>query len=282
MNILRVMVNSVLKRPVLAILPAVAMLVLVVINSYNPVLPIILGLSSATGSSVFEGLVSTLELLLDPGIITGIVLFILGAVLLVSLLAGVLLSGYFHVIGATLGGIGKTEGDYFAGTKKYFGRVFLITLRVTLFSALLSGFMAVAAVPSIIITRAAATAKPELLPAALFVDLLTVGVLFFSLMFSRIYLFFWYPAAMKDMKNPFRSAKCITDGYFWQITGRFIVFDVVFAVFQYLILITGPIALKLLLGWLFSTIFFIAMVVFIFYTFGLYANVQNSGKKMQD
>ena len=277
MNILKVTIQSAARRPVIIILPAVLALVFFVLNSYNPVLPVILGISSATGGSFFDGVISALQLIMDPVVIPGIAVFLAGAVIFVSLLAGIILSGYFHILSNTLEGIGKTKSDFKAGIKKYFLKVFFISLKSTLFTGFISGIMIIAAVPAIIITRAAATTRPELMPAAIFVDILTAGVLFFGFMFSRVYLFYWYPAAVKNIKKPFKYAKRLVDGHFWQIVSRFVMFDLVFAVFLSLVLITVSTVFKLFFGWIFITIFTTMLAIYIFHSFGeiMFSNAQN-------
>lgn len=268
MNILKLTVQSASKRPVIFILPAVLALVLSAINCYNPVLPVLLGISGATGGSIFDGVISALQLITDPALIPAVAIFLACAVVILTLLAGVILSGYFHIVRNTLAGNEKSKGDFGAGMGKYLLKVSTITLRAVLFMVLISGVIIVATVPAIIITRAASTTRPELMLAAVFVDFLTAAIVFFGLMFTRIYLFYWYPAAFNDVQKPFRYAKSLVDGHFWQIVLRFLVFDVVFVVFAYLIIITTSTILKLLLGWIFAAVFLTVLSVYVFHSFG--------------
>ncbi len=268
MNLFKLTLQSAGKRPVVIILPALLALVLSAINLYNPVLPVVLGVSSATGGSFFDGMISALQLLMDPAIIPVIAIFLAGVVVVVSLLAGILLSGYFHIVGNTLAGVEKTKSDFAAGMKKYLWKIFFVTLRAVLILGMIILIMIISAVPAIIISRAAATTRPELMLAAVFLDILTAGVVFFGLMFSQVYLFYWYPAVIKDIRKPFRSAKRLVDSNFWQIVARFILFDAAFVVFAYLVIITPSAILKLLLGWIFATAFIVLLVIYIFHSFG--------------
>jgi hypothetical protein len=272
MKLIRLTVQTAKKRPVIIVLPAILVLLFIVVNSYNPVLPILMGLSNITGSSVFDGIVSALQLVLEPNILPLAILTIAAIVLLGSILAGILLSGYLNILNNSLEGTAKANGDFNEGIRKYFKKIFLITLRVLLFFAFFICFILVACIPAIIITRAAATTRPEMLLASIAVDILTVGVLFFSLMFTRSYLFYWYPAALKVNKNSFREAKRFVDKQFWQIVIRFILFDIVFIAFQYIIFIIGPIGLKLLLNWVFCTVFFTVLTVFIVSSYKEYSH----------
>ncbi|NJD03112.1 MAG: hypothetical protein FIA99_11090 [Ruminiclostridium sp.] len=268
MNILKITIQAAKKRPLIVILPAVLVLIFIAINSYNPVLPVISGISSVTGGSFFDGVISALQLIMDPAIIPGIAIFLAGAVILVSLLVGVIFSGYFHIIRNTLEETEKTKNDFIAGIKKYFLTIFIISLKAAFLAGLITGIMIIATVPAIIITRVAASTRPEFMPAAIFIDILTAGVLFFGFMFSRIYLLYWYPAAIKNIEKPFIYAKGLVDRHFWQIVLRFVIFDIAFALILYIVLITASTALKLFFGWIFTTALATVMVVYIFYSFG--------------
>jgi hypothetical protein len=264
MNILITAVRTVLKRPFIIVFFGILMLFFTILNNYNPLLPIIFGLSNMTGESVFESMVSLLQVILNPGLIPEIILFLLGFALVASLIAGVVFSGYMYIIGKTLDKSEKVAGDFIAGLKKYFLRVFLTTLKVVLVSFFLVIFMMIVCVPAIVVTRVAMTDKPELMPAALFIDFLTAAVLFFGFMFSRAYIFFWYPAIFKNDTKPFTAGKRFVDANFWTILGRLLIFDVVFAVFQYIIFVTGNSVLKFILSWLFGTVFIVALIIYIF------------------
>lgn len=270
MNILITTIQTIIKRPFIILFSALLMLVCTILNNYNPIMPIILGLNNMTGESIFESMVSLLQIILDPGFIPGMVLFLLGFALAASLIAGVVFSGYMNIINKTLEHTEKTAGDFIEGVKKYFFRVFLATLRVLLSVIFLAIFMMIVCVPAIVVTKAAVTGKPELMVAALFIDFLTAGVLFFVLLFTSSYVFFWYPAIFKGGKKPFSSCKQIVDRYFWGIAGRLLVFDIVFAVFQYLVITTGNSVLKFISGWIFGTFFLVTLLIYIFSSFNDY------------
>lgn len=271
------MVRDILKiitgRPLIILVPMFTMLVVTVLNSYNPILPFLTGLSKTTGSSVFESLVSMLQLLLEPALLKPFFISALAGIVLFSLFAGLFFSGWFHIIAAAVTGREKQHKEYTEGIKKYFLRVFRISLIIISVFVLLSCFLLVAVVPVIVITRAALTTRPELFLAALFTGLLTLCVLFFSLMFARIYLFYWIPAAIFGIKKPFIYAKRLMDRHFMYITLKFIVFDIVFLVCQYMIFVSC-IVLQLLLGWLFNSLFFAIYTLFIFYSFAKKASLR--------
>ena len=267
MNIIKITYNAAIRRPIIIILPAVLVFILSVINSYSPLMPILLGISNATGAGFFEGIVAVLQLILDRQIIAGAAFLAAGAVLLVSLVSAIVLSGYFPIVANTLEGRGKTGGDFLEGVRKYFFRLFTITLRASLTAGLLVMVMVVAAVPAIIITRAAAVTKPELMPAAVFVDILTGMVLFFGYTFCKIYLLYWFPAAVKGLDRPFRLAKSLVDRNFFKLLARLLIFDIVLAAITILAFIIPVTIVKLLFGWVFTTAFVTVLTIFVFKSF---------------
>ncbi len=267
MNILKTTVQAVIRRPFVIILPAALMLLFTLLNTYNPILPVIAGIASVTGSSLFDSLVSVIQLLLNPSLIPVILVAFSGTVLLASLFTGLVLSGYFNVLVSALDGAPAKRGEFLEGLKRYFTRYFFISLRTVPFMLLLATFMLVSSVPAVIVTRAVTADKPELLIAAVFVDILTFAVLFFAFIFSRAYIFFWYPSGLKAGKKPFAYGKRLVDVHFWGIVLRIFVFDIVFAVFCYLTSITGSPILQLLLGWVFNTAFFTTLGVYVFNAF---------------
>lgn len=267
MQIIRTTMEVVARRPSVLLFIGIFMFLCSVIDSLNPVLPILMGLTSVTGGTIFESMVSALQIVLTPSLVPVIILLCVGLVLILSVIAGVLFSGVFYMIGKTLDGGLKSKGEFAFGFRKYFIRIFFVTLRIGLAAEVLAVFFAIACVPAIVITRAALTDKPELLAAAILVDILTAGVLFFGLMFSRSYLFYWYPAAFRFAKRTFAAGKRFVDRNFWAITARFFLFDVVFAAFAYLIITMKLPVLKFFVTWGFGTFFSLIYLVFIFQSF---------------
>lgn len=267
MNILNTTVRAVIKRPFIIILPAIVMLLWSAINAYNPILPVITGIASITGGTALDSLVYVIQLLMDPSIFPVILILFAAGTLLASLIAGLVLSGYFNVIASVLEGKSGGRGIFREGLKRYFSRYFFISLRAVPFMGLLAAFMLVSSIPAIIVTKAVTADKPELLLAAVFVDILTIAVLFFGFIFSRIYIFFWYPAAMKAVKRPFTFGKRVADGHFWGIVLRILIFDLMFIAFYYIISTVGGALIQQLLAWLFDTAFFTTLSVYVLNAF---------------
>lgn len=264
MNILTTAVRACIRRPFIIIFFSLLMLVYMAVNSYNPIIPLAIGLMSITGSGLFESVVSALQAILNPAFIPILLLVLIGLALVVSLLAGLLMPGLMHILDTTLRGREKEHGEYRHALAKLFGRIFLMTLRATVITEALGIFLMVGCVPAAVVTRAAFSDKPDLLMAAVFVDILTVIVLFFGLMFSRAYIFFWYPAAIRGERKPFQAGKKHADENFWGIAGRLFVFDIVFAIFQVFIYLLINATAQFIVGWLFGTVFLTCLMVYVF------------------
>ncbi|NLD49666.1 MAG: hypothetical protein GX660_21165, partial [Clostridiaceae bacterium] len=86
-------------------------------------------------------------------------------------------------------------------------------------------FAMLVTVPAIVVTNAYIMGKKELFLLVLAFDLITPGVLFFAFMFFRIYMLFWYPAAMNLIGKYFSVGKHVADTCFWYMVSRLILVD---------------------------------------------------------
>jgi len=257
----------IIKRPGVMVIFSIVLLAYSIAGYFNPVPAILLGLSSITNGNVFESIVSYLQIIMDPKIIPVLIVAVLAIILIASLVIALFLSGYFYSVNNTITGRKKAKGEYVQGLKKYFSRVLLITLRVLIFGFAFIVFMMVAAIPAAVVTRAALSGNQEIAFAAVFVDILTIGVLFFGCMFFRAYMFFWYPAAISCEKSFFVTAKRVVDRCFWIVLRTFLIFDVVFIAFEYAMLKIGNNMVTLIVGWIFRTVFYVLYINYIFVTY---------------
>jgi len=130
----------------------------------------------------------------------------------------------------------------------------------------------------LIITRAAIGKGLEMLPAVLFVDVLTCVVLFFGAMFFRIYVIFTYPALMNNGKGVFLKAKRFADSNFWKILCTVFVFDVIFIGFQVMFVSLDDNIWLLLLKWIFLTVFYSVATTYVFAAYKKYSE-KRAGKR---
>jgi len=271
MNLLKSAVRLVKRRPSALFFLSTVTLIFAVIDSYNPVFPILFGLGSMHEGDAFGSLVSFLQFMMDPDIIPSLALFILAFSVVGAAVASLVFSGYFYVVSNAFAGRKKVKGEFATGLRKHFFRMFSISFRVLLIGFILAIFMLVASVPAIVITNAAKITRPELLAAAVLVDILTAGVLFFGFMFFRTYALFWYPAAIDHAKRSFSIGKKTVDANFWSITGRFIVFDIVFIAVQFLFAAIDHQLAVIIVKWLFGTGFLLFFTTYIFAAFRIYS-----------
>ena len=247
-------------------------LIVTAINRFNPIVPILRGLDSITEGSFIESIVSYLQVILDPSIVPVFAGFVVAFCIVISLLAGLFFSGCFNIINNELANKQKKKGEYVTGLKKYFGRIFLITLRSLIVAFLLVVFMLVASVPAIVITNASITGRSELIIPAVFVDVLTVLVILFGFMFFRAYVFFWYPAALNSEKKYFAQSRRFVDRHFWSIAASILIFDLAFVLFEYLCTYISQSLLYFFVNWIFYTVFFTLLVTYIFSAYKVYGS----------
>ncbi len=267
MDTIRCTVQMIRKRPVAMIIFSMLLLVYSIAGYYNPIPAILLGLSNITNGNLFESIVSYLQIITDSKVVPVLIIAVLAITVIASLIIALLLSGYFYSVDNTITGKKKASGEYAEGLKKYFSRILLITLRVIIFGFLFAVFMLVATIPAAVVTRAAFTGNQEIAFAAVFIDILTVGVLFFGCMFFRAYMFFWYPAAISREKGFFIAGKRVADFCFWNILRTFLLFDVILIAFEYALLKIGNNPGTLVAGWIFRTAFYVLYINYIFVTY---------------
>ncbi|HHW49775.1 MAG TPA: hypothetical protein GXX14_14320 [Clostridiaceae bacterium] len=272
MEILGRTINAILKRPFILLFFAVITMIVTGINRFNPIIPILRGLDLITEGSFIESIVSYLQVLFDPSIIPVFAGFVAAFCIVTSLLAGLFLSGCFNVVNNAVANNKKKKGEYITGLRKYFGRIFLITLRSLIIAVLLIVFMLVASVPAIVITNASITSRPELIIPAVFVDILTILVILFGFMFFRAYIFFWYPAALNNEKKYFAYSRKIVDRHFWSIAAIILIFDLVFVLFVYLCTYISEPVIYFFVNWIFYTLFFTLLITYIFSAYRVYSN----------
>ncbi|MCX7921133.1 MAG: hypothetical protein N3B21_03790 [Clostridia bacterium] len=254
-------------------------------------LTVLFNVTAIGTGNISESIVYALQMMLsfvsNPWVALKGLLYFLLALISGSILVGFVLSGYLNVVNNTLEGKPKINGEFRFGLKKYIYKLSTISFRVILLGLVFMIFMMVATIPALVITRAASMGRPEFTAVAIFIDILTAGVLFFGVMFFRLYVFFWYPAALSFDKNAFLVGKRTVDNYFWKIVSRFVLFDLAFVVFQSLFmyasyrLTIGQGSVFLIAGlytvnWLFKTAFISTLVTYIFSAFKMFSGSKGS------
>lgn len=267
MNIFKTTIQAVVKRPFIPILIGSIMLVAAIFNAFIPLMAMIIGIVNMTGGGFFDSILSVLQMLIDAENIPIILISMATITVIVSIVMGLLLPGFLLIVGDALEKGKKKKGLFVEGIKRYFFRFLLMALKTSLFTLLLIVFLLVASVPAIIVTRATVTSNPDLLLAAIFMDIVTAGVFFMCLSFFSAYIYMWYVAASKGVKKPFKVGKAIADREFWKISLGLLVFDVIFAATIYLIYSSDSQMFRYVSGWIFTTAFFTTLAVYLVSTY---------------
>lgn len=264
------------RRPLVLWSMSLVLLIYLVIDKYNPIMPILLGLGKATGGNVFESLVSFLQLMIDPIILPYVLVAILGVSLIASLILGLFLAGYFNVLNNGISNDKRVKGEFLSGVKTNSLKTIFVTLRIVFLGLLLLLFMAIASVPALVLARITAEGKSGFHISSILIGAITGFVLYFLFMFFRTYFLFWYPATIQKVKKPFLTARKFVNVYFWRISGGFIIYDLVLVAS---VLALGKIKngfLIFIARWLFLTIFSVSYCSYIFYTYKKYGKEQIS------
>jgi ABC-type multidrug transport system fused ATPase/permease subunit len=275
-------IGIIIRKPFILIYWGILTLVFTLAEYLLPVFKTIYELSTISGSNFFESIISFIQVLY--GFLSDTKVVIIGAVVLlavlaaISILAGILLSGYFYKLNNAVNKKQGQKNEFITGIKEYFGPMWIVNYIVFIVGMLLLIIMVISAVPALIITRATIDKGLEMLPAVLFVDVLTCVVLFFGAMFFRIYVFFLYPALMNNGRNIFLKAKRFADRNFWKLLSAIFIFDVIFVGFQIMYISFNDNIWLLLLKWAFLTIFYALTTTYVFTAYKKYSG-KREGKK---
>ncbi len=263
MNILKTTMQAVVKQPLILIIIGLLMLGVAVFNVFIPLMAMIIGVINMAGGGFFDSILSMVHIMTDPGNIPVILISLAALAVIGSIAVGLLLPGFLLIVGDGIENGERKKGLFTEGIRKYFFRFFCMALITALAFLLLTIFLLIASVPAIIVTRAAMTTKPDLLVAAIFLDIVTIGVFFMCLSFFMIYIYMGYIAASTGAKKPFRTGKAIADSKFWSLVLGLLIFDIVFAIVIYSIYLSDSQALRYVTGWIFATAFFTTLAIYL-------------------
>lgn len=267
MEVIRNSVRVIKKRPFIILYMGALILAYYIIDSYNPITSILAEMNTFFSDDISESIISLLQFIFDPGIFPLMAIMIAGLSVIGGIVWALAFAGYLNVVDNAVDNKPPVKGEYLQGFKGSFLRLAFISMRFLFFAFIFVLFMLVASVPAIIITKSASLARLDILFAAIFVDVLTAGIIFFGLMFVRIYMFFWLPAAYYHNKKTFTIGKRVSDNGFWSIVKSLILFDIIFVAFQYLFSKISIPFLVFVGNWAFETAFFTVLVIYVFTTF---------------
>jgi len=283
MDILKEAIKAASRRPFILILPLIVMFFVSAFNVYFPVLSLLGGIGSIAEGGALDEIVYLMQYLLDPQILPVLLLIIIMLCLLVSLMAGLILPGYFAIVDGAVLNRKKQPGEFINGIREHFLSFFLITLRAAVFMGLFSIFLLIACIPVIVVAKLAGDNGAGMLLPLAFLVLITLMVLFFSIMFARAYIFYWYPSALKKFRKPFAIGKRLADSHFWSIAAKLLVFDFIFVLYIYITMSTENLFLRFFAGWLIGAVYLLVFVIFIFKSYNNYLaeEIQKSKTEIQ-
>lgn len=276
--------NRVVSRPFIIVFSVLLSLLYCIVDFLNPLVAVMFGVSAMGEGDLLGTVISLIQLALSPSLLLKAGLWIVAGVVLAALIAGLLFSGYFYILKNTLEDAPRKRGEYFAGIKKYFGRVFRTSLAVLSLSVVFLVFLIVLSIPALFVSWSWKEGKPELFGMMLLLDILTVVVVFFIFMFFRLYLSYWYPAVYSFQKGSFGMAKSIVDEKFWTLVGRWVLIDILFILGETLFLSLryrqssggdgGPVLISMLFAGELVTVmlFFSTVTTFLFASFRTISN----------
>ena len=267
MGIIHLTIKAVRKQPFILILIGVLMMAAAVINAFIPVMAMIVGIIQISGGNIFESMLSVMQMMIDPGILPTLLITLAVLTVLVAVVGALLLPGYLRVVDDGIADGKKKNGLFAEGMKTSFFRFFLMLVKTVVFAAFLIAFLLVAAVPAIIVTRAALTSKPDLMLVAIFIDIITTGVFFMCLSFFKSYIYMWFIAASKGEEKPFAKGKAVADRQFWGLAFTLLLFDIIFALVLYFIYLNDNQIFRYVSGWVFTTAYFTTLAVYLLHVY---------------
>ena len=265
-------VINVIKRRPSILLYIIAIASLIIIFEYNnPLIPILTGLRTSNEGYFLDVLISFLKLVFNPIILLQTVVFVVVVLMILAIFVGLFFSGHFFILMNALQNKAKTKGEFVYGFKKLSVKTtitFFLFLLVNVFFII---YISVCAVPAIVITRAWLAGGVSYSMLAIIIDLITLLIIFFSLMFFRSYTIFWIPAIIAGENKFIYITKEISKSNFWGVTKTLLLFDIIFCTFNILFIyarIKNPDAFYFYgISWVFYIIFSIFLITYIFKTY---------------
>lgn len=270
MNILQLTVKAVKKQPLILAVTGSAMLITGIINLFVPAMALVVGVINMTEGNILDSLMSIFHILLEPEIISTVLVILAAMILAASIIAGLVLPFFLLMVGNAIAKGEKKQRSivlFTEGLKKHFLKFFFMTMDVLALTVVLAVFLIVASIPAVVVTKLAITSKPDLMVGALFIDFITIVVAFFSFSFYKVYIFMWFAAASKGERKPFKTGKAVGDTRFWSITLGLLIFDLVFSAAIFLIYQSESQIFRYTAGWVFATAYFTVLSVYIIQTF---------------
>lgn len=248
MNTFRNTLKIIKRGPMVTLLMCVVVFFITFLDYNNPVYTLIFGYGEINSGNIISNIIYLLQFLLKPELQFKVAVTLIGAILLLSLVSGLLLSVYLNAVNNSLNDTRRFKNEFIFAIKKYFFKLFYMSVIITLIFIAFIIVTLISVIPALSITSVVTMGRNDIIIPMIFINLLTVYAVFFAFMFIRAYSFYWFPASINYNINPFKIAKRVVNDNFWEIVGKFIVFDIIFALFNTVLL-----SLRLINEWPLST-----------------------------
>jgi hypothetical protein len=281
MGTLKNAVHLLAKRPWILVLTIILSSLICVVE-FICIIPLY-GIAMFKSGSPFDDYINIIQFVIDtiivPQTAVYIIIVLVILIVVVALILALILAGYFNILNNAIEGKSRKSGsEFIEGVKKYFLRMVSLNLWILCSIVIFIIYVLIASIPAAIVLDNAFSGTINII-AGILLSLITILVLFFSFAFFRQYIAFWYPASIVYNKNHFKIAKKISDSNFWTLLSRFIVFDVIFLIFDAVYIIANfslanaqvvsvtTSYILLFINIIFKTIYIALLVCFVFSSF---------------
>jgi len=270
MKILKSSIGLISKRPYLFIYISVITLIFCIIEYFNPINGIISGMTQLKGNGIIESYFVIIQLILNPSYYPMMIIYLFIALLCCSAIVSLFMTGYLFSLSSAVDAKKHVHGEFFHGFKKYFFRIFFLTLAGLILSVIFVVAAVIALLPAMMLTKSAIEGTFNVPAFAVILDIISLFAIFFAAMFFEIYMLFMFPSVFSGEKKPYGYGKKIADRAFFRMIIPMTVFSLAIAVFQIEIPFMGDSILKIIVNWAFKSLFISILAGFIFVSYNNY------------
>lgn len=263
--------GAMFRRPFIIFFIGIFTLLYAFMDYFFPILNMIFLMNSFITGDFFQSAVSLIQWILKLVFTLKGLLVISGLVIIGSFIFALIFSGFFGTVQNSLEKKAGFQGECKESFNKHFAMVWLISMVCILFGVCFLLVLMVAFIPALIITKAAIAGKSGFFIIAVPVDIITLGVAFFGIMFIRVYLIFWFPAIYASDDKVFSKGKAMVDHHFWPLVARFFIMDLLYLSFSLFVAKAGNTLGLLPVKWVFYTLFWSFFTTYIFSLFKSYS-----------
>lgn len=208
------------------------------------------------------------------------------AILALSAIVSVFLSGYINVLIYSVEDKQKAKGEFVSGIKRNYLKTFVYLFLTIILSAVLFFFVLYSAIPTVFLLKLFLDGDTGVIFTMLIVALLTIIVMLFCVLFYGMYLSYILPSIAGLRKKNIRSGIKMTNMYAWYLLPKTTLFLLIAAILRFLLFVidygSDTIAFSvivLLVTAILRSILYYIYFHFVFYTFiamreDLYPNYQ--------